>query len=305
MTHTVGDPAEQGQQPRSPSPPTARVMRVVELLVRSAPDTLTLAQIVRLTGQSRATAHAVASEMVDRGWATRHPRTGEFGLGPAFVALARTAQSTDLLGQWAGPAVRNFADEHGMPCFLARRIDAETISVVEHALPDDGSSRLDPAASWFRPGRRIRLRPPICREFIAWSSPTDRTQWIEQAPASVRTRLAIVLDEIRERGYSIERLTPDHIAMIDALSSLDGVSDSLRSRVGDLLSELGDIDYLDTELSDDTEHGVVTLGTPVFDAGGTVVASLVACPGGVKTGYELRELAESAVRAAEWVSTHL
>ncbi|NED70556.1 IclR family transcriptional regulator, partial [Streptomyces sp. SID10244] len=77
-----------------------------------------------------------------------------------------------------------------------------------------------------------------CREFLAWETAEVRAEWIAQAPETTRTRLRLVLDVVAERGYSIERMTDDHVAMVDALSSLDTMSDGLRAKVGDLLTEL-------------------------------------------------------------------
>lgn len=311
MTQTVSESDGRGQQTRpdgrSPSPPTARVISVVELLADAAPDALTLAQIVRATGQSRATAHAILTEMADQGWALRHPATGAFGLGPAFVSLAGKAAHADLLGTWGRQVITDLARTLGVPCFLARRLTADTITVAEHCLPTPDSDPVD-SRRWFHPGREVRLRPPICREFIAWSAPEVRETWIERAAPASRTRLRLVLDDIRTRGYSIERMSSDHLAMIDALGSLDNVSDALRIRVGDLLSELTVIDYLESELAATTpteEVGVVTVGAPVFDAAGSVIASVVTCPNTLLTPGELGELAAATIAAAERIGAQL
>ncbi|MDL9936183.1 helix-turn-helix domain-containing protein [Gordonia sp. ABSL1-1] len=306
MTQTVGGDTAEGQHRRAPSPPTARVITIVELLTRTAPDTLTLAEIVRRTGQSRATAHAVLAEMVDRGWATRLADTGTFGLGPAFVSLAQTAQQTDLLAQQIGPAVRDLAVAAGTACFAARRLHTDMITVSDHAAapsaPPSDDTDADPAR-WFRLGRQIRLRPPICREFIAWAPRTRREIWIGDAPAPTRTRLRVVLDDICERGYAVERMTADHVAMIEALGSLNSMRSDVRARIGALLTELNAIDYLDTELIGDV--GAVTIGAPIFGADGEVVASIVTCPNRVLPATDLRALGVTTRMAADRVTAHL
>ncbi|AZG45838.1 IclR family transcriptional regulator [Gordonia insulae] len=307
MTQTVSDPAD-ARQPGSP--PTARVISIVELLAGPDQPSLTLAEIVRQIGLSRATAHAIVGELVTRGWLVRDPTSGTYGLGPGFVTMARTAGDADHLGRWAGGAARELSDRTGFACFVARRTSPDAITVADHVVPDhladhSGGRPTDAgeASPWFRFGQRIRLRPPICREFIAWEPEDIRATWIAQAPEATRTRLRMVLDVIVERGYSIERMTDDHVAMVDALSSLDSMSDRLRAKVGDLLTELSVIDYLPDEL--DGEIAAVTIGAPIIDASRRVVASIVACPNTTLSVGELDDLAAATRSAADGISSHL
>ena len=98
-------------------------------------------------------------------------------------------------------------------------------------------------------------------------------------------------------------MTDDHVAMVEALSSLDTMSERLRSRVGDLLTELSIIDYLPHEIVGDV--AVVTVGTPVRDADGHAVAAIVACPNTTLSAAELTELAEATRSAAAEIAGHL
>lgn len=303
MTSTVSDDDPGRQQARSPSPPTGRVVRVVELLADTADGTLSLAEIVRLTGLSRATAHAIVTELSVHGWVRRDPADGTFDLGPRFLALARTAIRTDPLADIAGEPLRRLAAERSVGCFLAQLVDDDTITVVDHARPDDttapGNADSHPLMTQ---GRRIRLRPPISREFIAWADADIRAAWLARAPEASRTRLAMVLDAIVERGYSIERLTPEHTAVIDALGALDSVPGPLRTRVSDLLSELTTIDYLPGELIG--EVSAVTVGAPIVDDG-RVVAAIVSCPNSTMPAADLIDLGAATRAAADTVTAAL
>ncbi len=269
---------------------------------------MTLAEIVRQTSMSRATAHAVVSELVECGWLIRDPSAGTFAVGPAFVGLVRSAESADHLVRWAASAARELCDRFDIPCFVARRTSTDAVTLASHAFP----AHLTPESAthpWLRNGSRIRLRPPICREFIAFDPDDARSDWVGQAAESTRTRLRMVLDVVADRGYSIERMTDDHVAMIEALSSLDTMSDTLRARVGDLLTELSVIDYLPEEIdacaADDTGVPVVTIGAPVFDAGQRVVAAIVVCPNRELRVDELHRLGEATRAAADGISRHL
>ncbi len=280
---------------------------VLDYIVAHAGRPPTLADIVRDTQLPRATVHAIVAELVDAGWLTRRSDTGGVGLGPAFLHTARRAVGADRLVVDARPAMESLVAQTGAPCFLARRIDDETITVVEYCWPLDSArgSERDPArrsatdAEWMKPNRPIRLRPPICREFVAWSDTAAQDAWLGAAPEAEQARLRAVLKEIRSRGYSIERITDGHRAVIDALSALDSVPTALRARVGSLLTELSAIDYLADELADDTEAGAVTVGAPIRDATGTVIGAIVSCPHTTMSGRQLREWGAQTVAAAD------
>ncbi|WP_030173994.1 MULTISPECIES: helix-turn-helix domain-containing protein [Actinomycetes] len=287
MTVTVGDSMPVGQ----PSPPTQRVVRVIELLAEQTGGRLTLAEIVRRTGFSRATAHAVLTQLTIDGWVARED--GQFAIGAGFVALARQAERGYPLRRLAAPMIHELAADLGMPAFLAERV-AEQITVTELVgVPD---------MQWIRPGRRIALRPPVCREFVAWAPEAERQRWIDSAPPGARDRLHDVLEVICDRGYAVERLTGDHAEMIDALASLrdSPVSDTVRSRVAGLLAELTTIDYLPEESVGVV--AVVTIGAPIIDSEGTVIASIVVCPNREMSADEMAHLGTSVAAAADRVA---
>ncbi|WP_240523992.1 IclR family transcriptional regulator [Gordonia polyisoprenivorans] len=292
MTDTLGAADGPGQQPpnssatRPPSPPTARVVEIVEIL-GTADGPLSLADIVRRTGHSRATAHAILGELTARGWAMRLP-DGNYSTGGRLVGLAVAISRADHLTRRAGPLLDALAEQLGLHCFLARRVGDEITIAVGSAPPGHGPG----SAAWLTSDARMPLRPPVCREFLAWAPPAERASWIATAPASLRTRLTLVLDAVRERGASIERMTDDHVALMATLDSLK-VPAGVRVRVDELLEQISTIDYLPDELGDDT-IAAVTIGAPVFDAGGGVHASVVVCPGGRVDRTELDHLVDAA-----------
>ena len=283
MTSTVGDDRAAGQ----PSPPTQRVVRTIEVLADSIDTPLPLAEIVRRTGFSRATSHAVLAQLTNDGWVSRE--AGNFSISAGFVALVRHTERGFPMRRLAASAARELAETLDMPVFVAERT-GESITVTDVV----GA----PGLEWIRPGRRIALRPTVCREFVAWAPADEVQRWLDAAPEPARGRLRDVLDTIRDRGYAVERLTPDHAQMVDTLASLRNspVSDSLRSRVDGLLTELTTIDYL----ADETvgQVAVVTVGAPIFDESGTVVASIVAVPDREMPADELHQIGDAIICAA-------
>lgn len=282
MTGTLGERATDRQS----SPPTRRVVDVMRLLVETAGEPLTLADIVRSTGIPRGTAHAIVTQLCDLDWLTRHP-DNSLTLGVDFLSTSRRAARVDIVAAAATPILSALVASTGIPAFLAQR-NGDTITVTDHLAPD--ATPPPPA-----PVRRLPLRPPLCREFVAWADDDTRTDWLNQAPADQRPRLSETLSAIRERGYSIERITDHHRSIIDALGALDEVPAQLRSRMVDLVSELSAIDYLPDELVDDV--GAVSLGAPIFD-GDVVVAALVSCPDRTMPAADLTALGEAVRRAA-------
>lgn len=270
---------------------------MLDYIVAHAGRPPTLADIVRDTHLPRATVHAIVAELVDARWLTRRADTGGVGLGPAFLHTARRAVGADRLALDARPAMETLVAQTGAPCFLARRIDDETITVIEYCWPPSVLVEHSADVEWMKPNRPIRLRPPICREFVAWSEPAVREAWIARAPETDRPRLRAVLAEIRHRGYSIERITDGHRAVIDTLAGLDSVPSTLRERVGGLLAELSAIDYVAAELTDDAEVGAVTIGAPIVDDG-RVIGAIVSCPHTTMSGRLLREWGAQTVAAA-------
>ncbi|MGB3303660.1 IclR family transcriptional regulator [Gordonia sp. (in: high G+C Gram-positive bacteria)] len=291
MTDTVGDRAHERQS----SPPTRRVVDVMSLLIDQAGESLTLAEIVRATSIPRGTAHAIAAQLCDLGWLIRDD-ANEFRLGPEFLTASRRAARLDMVAAAASPALKSLVELTGIPTFLARR-SGDVISVADQMMPENNPDQ------WTSPLRRMSLRPPLCREFVAWARPTERTHWLSQAPVDQRPRLDAVLTAIADRGYSIERITGNHRAIIDTLGDLDEMPAHLRERMSELVSELSAIDYLPSELTG--EVGAVSVGAPIFDADGTVIASFVSCPNAVMPVADLATLGQQTQAAAAKVTTSI
>ncbi|MFF2083293.1 IclR family transcriptional regulator [Nocardia sp. NPDC058176] len=288
----IPDPARDAEVSGAPSPPTHRVVRVLELLSRHATERLSLARIVREAGLSRATAHAVLAQLTADGWTVRDD-DGCYGIGLRLLTVARRAEAAFPLRRTAIPHLRALSEQAGVPVFLAER-DGENIVVTEVVG--------NPSASWIRPGRRLPLAPPVCREFIAWAPESARTAWLATADPAHRDRLTRVLAEIRTRGYSVERLVDDSTPMLEALAGLrdSPITAALRAQLGSVITELITIDYLPDELG--AENAVVTLAAPIRDRGGAVVAAVVSCPDTRLSAQELNDLGAATVAAADRIT---
>ncbi|MFD9547413.1 IclR family transcriptional regulator [Nocardia salmonicida] len=288
---TLDSPGD-AEIPGAASPPTHRVVKVLELLSRRATERLSLARIVREAGLSRATAHAVLTQLTADGWTVRD-EDGCYGIGLRLLTVARRAESAFPLRRTAVAHLRALSEQAGVPVFLAER-DGESIVVTEVVG--------DPSAGWIRPGRRLPLAPPVCREFIAWATEPVRQAWLANADSAHRDRLARVLAEIRTRGYSVERLVDDSTPMLEVLAGLRDtpITAALRAQLGSVITELITIDYLPDELG--PENAVVTLAAPIRDRHGAVVAAVVSCPDTRLSSRALSELGAATVAAADRIT---
>ncbi|MEU6561925.1 helix-turn-helix domain-containing protein [Nocardia nova] len=284
--------AAQAPSTSAGSPPTHRVVRVVELLSRHPDTHRSLATIVRETGLSRATAHAVLTQLTVDGWTVRDT-DGNYGLGLGLLAVARRAEAAFPLRRLALAPMREFAAAQSFPIFLAER-DGESIIVTETA----GT----PTVPWIRQGRRLPLAPPVAREFIAWAPAAERDRWLDHADPAHRDRLPSVLAAVRDRGYSVERLADESAPVLEALAALrhSPVTDPLRNRLATMITDLITIDYLPDELGE--ENAVVTVAAPIF-AGEEVVASVVACPDTRLSARRLTDLGTAVTATARRIST--
>ncbi|MFC9999834.1 helix-turn-helix domain-containing protein [Nocardia sp. NPDC127526] len=281
------EPVAVAGSPEAPaSPPTRRVVQAIELLSRHPAEHLSLARIIRGTGMSRATAHAVLSQLTADGWTIRDG-DGNYGLGLGLLAVARRAESAFPLRRVALDAMRKLSALHDIPVFLAER-DADSILITEVL----GT----PSVPWIRIGRRLPLAPPVAREFIAWAPDSERRSWLDAADPAQRPRLESVLEAIRTRGYTVERLADDSAPMLEALTALrhSPVTDPLRHRLNALITDLITIDYLPDELTD--HNAVVSVAAPLFTAN-RVTASIVACPDTNLTAAALETLAADTIAA--------
>jgi len=267
MTSTVGaaEPARQ-----VPSPPTERVIAVMQLLTGAHDRVHSLTEIARDLGISKATCHAILATLTTHGWAVRDGPTAGYCSGPAFAAMARPIGSRIFR-----PQLNGLAESTGTPVFLARR-DGTNVVVIDSV----GES---PAGVRLEAGFRLPLTAPFGRDYIAWAGAKVQHTWIqsvEQPSPALRARIDAVLEETRNRGYVIERLSAEYTRVYSALRTLDalGEPDAITVRLAGALAELSTVDYLPDELLGDSSHPVATISAPIKDAQGTVTMSVTSAP---------------------------
>lgn len=241
---------------------------MLELLGKEPAAQFSLAEICRRLGLSRATGHAILITLTARGWAVRDPTTAGYSLGPALAALGRPANTqlhrVELL------ALSNAIDTQ---VSLARREGAALVVI------DTVGECLTGPRIWT--GMRTPFVAPIGRDYVAWSTAHAQQAWLEAlgTPSPrFRQRMRLVLKEIRQRGFVVERLNRDYVRVYTALRALtaDGEIDQITMQLARAYTELAVVDILDDELRSSTSHSVATVSAPIRDADGVVTMTLMA-----------------------------
>jgi DNA-binding IclR family transcriptional regulator len=289
MNIKLEGPSEPGQDL---SPPTRRVVAVIELLADRPDVPLALADICRELGISRSTGHAILHTLCACGWAIRDPQSGRFSLGPAMARIWR--QATPLHRILREP-LQQFAVSIDMAVCMSEVRDG-SIVVVDAAA-------VGPAQPPVPAGVRLPFLAPFGREFVAWAPPAGRTAWVDAAgPVNdvFRARIGKVLKEIKSRGYGIERLSDPLLRVYTALQALDDgvLRDPISARLAAALADLTIVDFLPGEFAEAESCALATISAPVFDIAGRVVMSVSAQPYRRLSAREVRDVGARVVEFA-------
>ena len=271
------------------SPPTERVMRILELLASDPDRGFALTEIARVLHISHGTCHAIVTTLAARQWIVRDRHSGGYSWGPALAALSRPVNK-----QAFRPDLQRLSDAVGMQVVLGAR-QGPTVVVTDAV----GESLAAPPVSV---GFRMPIVAPFCREFVAEAGGQVKKEWLGGlgAPSpQLRRRLGAVLDEVRNRGYAIERMSREYVRVYSALQALaaEGEPDEITARLASAFADLTVVDYLPGEL-EGTEHLIANVAAPIHDADGTVTMSVGASPFAAMTPAEVADLGAAVQETA-------
>ena len=282
---------------QDPSPPTRRVVAVVELLADRTETPLTLADICRELGISRSTGHAILHTLCTCDWALRDPVSGRYSLGPG---LPTTSSPTAPMSRMLREPLHQLCAAIGMAVCISE-VRGDSIAVIDSTAP--GSARPP-----VRAGLRLPFVAPFGREFVAWAPAAARKEWLDAVgPVNdvYRARMPKILDEIRNRGYGIERLSDPLLRVYAALLAIDdgNVPDPVSVRLAGAVADLTIVDFLPGELTEVEAYPLATISAPIFNTEGTVVMSVSAQPYRQLTQEEVRGIGARVLEFAEAASS--
>ena len=287
-----------------PAPAAARAVQILDLLVTHPTERFTLSELVRRTGMSLGSAHAVLAVLEQGGHVTRHPTTKAYSLGPAMVVAGVVAlehhPGIDAARRLIGP----LAAEVGTEVVLTARTVDEIIFVARAGEPT-------PNGPAIREGERVPLVPPFGAVFMAWADPDDVEEWLARTPegaAEAVARCRSALELVRARGFSVTAGSDTQRMLADRTFRLtdDPGRAELRDDVAELIATLAREDYPVVDLDQDDLFDVGMVAAPVFGPDGTVLAAitLTGLPSGmpagavVAAGRKVRDCAAVASRQA-------
>ncbi|WAC92761.1 IclR family transcriptional regulator [Mycobacterium sp. Aquia_213] len=273
-----------------PSPPTERVIAVMQLLSAEPRRQFSLAEMSRRLGLSRATGHAIMITLVAHEWATRDPQTGGYSVGPGFATLTRPDASI------LRAELKSLASDIEIPVMLTQLQDKQMV-IIDVA--GQGLSAGYPVTR----GMRLPMLAPFGRDFVAWASPEAQNGWLRaigEPTALLRSRIETVFSEIRQRRYVVERMSRETMRVWAALQALtrDGEIDVVVARLANTLAEETIIDALEGEMGSGTTLNIATINAPLFDTNGVVTMSVSVTPFGKLDGPTVRSLGERLRAAA-------
>ena len=179
------------------SPPTDRVVATISLLAARPDQPLSLAELTRRLGVNKSTGHAILASLVAAGWVLRDPTRKTYRLGPALVALGRSASASFPALDFARPAMGELSREFAATC-AALGVGEGEVTVLDQV--DDPRA----GANAFRVGASFPLRPPLGAAVLAWAPASVRDEWLRQVPADTRAHYAEALVATHDRGFAVE-----------------------------------------------------------------------------------------------------
>jgi DNA-binding IclR family transcriptional regulator len=246
------------------SPPTDRVVAVISLLADLGDQPMTLAELTRRLGVNKSTCHAILASLGGAGWVLRDPARKTYRLGPAMVALGRTAAESFPALDFARPAMTELSLEFAASCAALGVGDGE-ITVLDRA----GDAR-----GGFRVGTSYPLRPPLGAAVLAWADAGARDSWLAQVPADTRDHYRDALAATHDRGFAVE-IWSTPVARVRELVLLLGSDASTGAVLDRLADELAEHEeFLAVALEADGEYAVNVVNAPVFDHTGRVTLVL-------------------------------
>lgn len=239
------------------SPPTRRVVAVVELLAESE-RALTVSEIVTRLSVARATVTAVLGELCAAGWVVRD--TGlAYRLGPALERLgaAEPAEATAAVRAELAAA----ADAAGCGASLGR-ISGERLTIVAKHYAGE---RIVPGLSV---GQSIPVTYPAGAAVMPWRTAAVRERWLGSAGG--RTGARELLDFVTTHGFAMFRPETDDAGLVDVLTELLGaigaelLQPELRARVLRQLGRLTSRAYSAADIEASYPLPVSYVSAPVF-----------------------------------------
>ncbi|OLO99292.1 ArsR family transcriptional regulator [Mycolicibacterium porcinum] len=284
------------------SPPTARVVAILDFLSRHPQQRFGLSELTRRVGLSKPTCLGILSTLTDSGYLIRDSADKTYRLGPSLISLGQAAQESMRVNPAARAELRALSAAFDTSAGLTAVVD-DRITVLEVVGPPGRDAGV-------RVGQSYPFAPPVGLMFVLWDDDALRA-WLAKAPTiPLRTesaRLHRVIDNCRADGYLVERLTPGGRRLYALMAGMStNLPDELRALLSELVSDIGERVYLrDEEPGGRTRHDISVISAPVFDHYQRQVMAASLHIGTALTDKEISERARALVATADALTEQL
>jgi len=248
------------------SPPTERVVAVLDFLARHPHGRFGVSELARRLGLSKPTCLGIVTTLTDCDYLVRDSADKTYRLGPALIALGHTAQESLRVDPAARAELRRLSAASGTTAALSAVID-DRITVLDLVGPPGADVGL-------RVGQSYPFAPPVGLMFVLWDDVALR-DWLAREPTiPLRTdsgRMDRVVGECRRTGYLVERLTPGGRRLYALMSGMsNSLPDELQALLGELIADIGERVHLRSENPSTGQRRPVrfdisVISAPVFD----------------------------------------
>lgn len=248
--------------PGRSSPPTQRVVAILDFLAKHPQDRFGLSELSRQLQLAKPTCLGIVTTLTESGYLVRDAADKTYRLGPSLITLGHLAQESLRVNPAARTELARLSKSFETTAALAAVVD-DRITLLELVGPPGSDVGV-------RVGQSYPFAPPVGLMFVLWDDDALRS-WLDRDPTiPLRTetqRLDRVIAECRTAGYLVERLTPGGrrlYAMMAGMSST--LPDELRALLGELISDIGERVYLRSEAEGARQrHDVSVISAPVYD----------------------------------------
>lgn len=245
------------------SPPTERVVAVLDFLARHPHDRFGVSELARRVGLSKPTCLGIVTTLTDSEYVVRDSKDKTYRLGPALISLGHTAQESLRVDPAARAELRRLSTISGTTAALSAVID-DRITVLELVGPPGADVGV-------RVGQSYPFAPPVGLMFVLWDDVALR-DWLAKEPTiPLRTdgeRMDRVVAECRQTGYLVERLTPGGRRLYALMSGMSNrLPDELQALLGELVADIGERVHLRSQNPPGgrQRHDISVISAPVFD----------------------------------------
>jgi DNA-binding IclR family transcriptional regulator len=243
------------------SPPTERVVAILDFLAERPHDRFGLSELARRLNLSKPTCLGIVTTLSHSGYLVRDDRDKTYRLGPRLISLGHTAQESMRVNPAAREELRRLSIAYDTTAALSAVID-DRITLLELVGPPGADVGV-------RVGQSYPFAPPVGLMFVLWDDEALRF-WLGKEPTiPLRTdseRLDRVIAECRASGYLVERSTPGGRRLYALMAGMSStLPHELRALLGELVSDVGERVYLRGESSARQRHDISVISAPVFD----------------------------------------